>query len=475
MRSSLPSFRDPGGSLLNIDGRIIRMVRQCALDDLRRFLASETAQKYIADGKIVSTETLSPEAVSTFGDRLDVDSSDIVVEHGRVPFPSFPMEWAPEMLFAAADFTLELALEFLKEGIGLKDATPYNVLFKGPEPVFIDILSFEQRDPGDSVWLPYAQFVRTFLLPLLANGRFSISIDQIFATRRDGLEPEDVYRLCSPLQRITPPFLTNVSMPVMLNSRAEASGGAIYERKLLPDADRARFIVESILKSTHRSLARLKPKSGKGSAWSGYMTAKESYRPDDFGAKHDFLTSILDEFRPKNVLDAGCNTGHFSFLAAERGARVVAIDYDPVVVGSVWREAAARGLDVLPLVVNLARPTPACGWRNMENPSFLDRARGSFDMVFMLALIHHLLVSERVPLKEIISLAAELTTDMLVEEYVDPDDPMFRRLTRGRAKLFEGLNRDAFEAACSEYFRVVRVLPLNDAKRCLYVMRKVHS
>jgi hypothetical protein len=30
----------------------------------------------------------------------------------------------------------------LREGFGLKDATPYNVLFRGAQPVFVDLLSF---------------------------------------------------------------------------------------------------------------------------------------------------------------------------------------------------------------------------------------------------------------------------------------------------------------------------------------------
>lgn len=457
--------------MLKIDERIIRRVYPSALEDLHFFLNSQVASA--GDGRIVSTRILSPDEVGALQSRLHADPSDMILEHERVPFASFPMEWSPEMLFSAAEFTVDLALDLLEDGIGLKDATPYNVLFRGPKPVFIDILSFEKREPGDSVWLPYAQFIRTFLLPILANRRFSIPVDQIFATRRDGLEPEDVYRLCSPLQKLSPQFLANVSLPVWLNSKAEASGGKIYERRLLPDDDRARFILRSMLNSTRKGLSALKPESGKRSAWSGYMTAKESYKSDDFQAKHDFMLSVLGEYRPKRVLDAGCNTGHFSFLAAERGASVVAIDYDPVVIGDVWREAASRNLDILPLVVNLSRPTPACGWRNMENPSFLDRARGSFDMVFMLALIHHLLVSERVPLQEILSLAAEMTTDLLVIEYVDPKDPMFQRLTRGRANLFDGLSRDVFEAACKKHFKIERFLPLENTDRCLYLLRKI--
>ncbi len=147
-------------------------------------------------------------------------------------------------------------------------------------------------------------------------------------------------------------------------------------------------------------------------------------------------------------------------------------DYDAVVVGQVWRQASAEKLDILPLVVDLSRPTPSLGWRNSECASFLDRARGSFDTVFMLGVIHHLLVSERIPLSEILSLAAELTTDNLVIEFVAPDDEMFRRIARGRDYLFTTLTRKVFETASEEHFEIVRCERLDQTNRWLYHMKK---
>jgi ribosomal protein L11 methylase PrmA len=185
-----------------------------------------------------------------------------------------------------------------------------------------------------------------------------------------------------------------------------------------------------------------------------------------------FIENLLAEYKPAMVLDVGCNTGFFSAIAARSGASVVAIDYDPVVVGSVWRNASDEDLDILPLVVNITRPSPSIGWRNLECPSFLERAQGRFDAVFMLAVIHHMLVTERIPLDEIIDLVADITTDILVIEYVSPDDSMFRRLTRGRDSLFSYLSTDVFEKACSRYFNIVRVQHLDNTERWLYFLRK---
>ena len=167
--------------------------------------------------------------------------------------------------------------------------------------------------------------------------------------------------------------------------------------------------------------------------------ATHSYDDPAFAAKEKFVNEALREFKPARVLDAGANTGHFSALAAQAGAEVVAVDLDAACAGAIWRRAREQKLNILPLVVNLARPSPALGWRNSECPSFLDRATGAFDGVLMLALIHHLLVTERIPLEEILRLAHDVTNSLLVIEFVDPKDDMFRRLTRGRENLHAAL------------------------------------
>src|SRR5258705_336161 len=79
--------------------------------------------------------------------------------------------------------------------------------------------------------------------------------------------------------------------------------------------------------------------------------------------KRAFVQGCLEEFRPGTVLDVGCNRGYHSAMAARNGAQVVAIDYDPVVVGATWRMAQNENLEILPLVVDLTRPSPATGWR----------------------------------------------------------------------------------------------------------------
>lgn len=470
------SFRDPAGALLLHEGRVLRLVNRQGEDDLEASLASRALRKFLDSGRLVGAQRLGAESADALLGELRLgggagDAVAAVVEHERIPFQSYPYEWPPEMLHAAGALTLDLAEALLAEGRGLKDATPYNVLFRGPRAVFVDWLSFERRAPEDPTWLAYAQFVRTFLLPLLVTKQFGLGLDQLLLARRDGLEPEEVYRLSGWGKRLKPPFLTLATIPAHLGAKKGADA-SIYKPKSAGSAEKARFILSHQFKSLRRLLARVAPDAGGGSAWAEYMGPKQHFTDEYLQRKESFVAGALEESRPRSVLDIGCNTGHFSRLAARGGARVVSLDQDPVVVGSVWRMAEAEGLDILPLKVDVTRPSPGVGWRNAECPPFLERARGHFDAVLMLAVIHHMLVGERVPLPEILGLAAELTTGTLVIEFVAPSDPMFQRLTRGREHLFADLTRESFEAACREHFEVLRSEEIAPGDRWIYLLKR---
>jgi SAM-dependent methyltransferase len=472
---SMASLRDPSGKLILLNDCALRIVYPESESIVSTLLSSPKVLKLIKNGAIVVTNPCNTtEAVSIIGQSINslrMPKGVSFLRHERIPFVSYPFEWPPEMLHAAACLTVEIMGLLLDEGIGLKDATPYNILFRGTSPVFVDFLSFEKRDKHDPTWLCYAQFMRMFLVPLLASKKYDYPLDALFLGCRDGMDPNVLYGIASPLQRLKPLFFSLVSMPTWLGRSAKSNNITIYTRTMMKDADKACFILRSLLWRMKRLLERLRPENNRTSVWKNY-TETNSYSDTQFKEKQEFVSRALQLFAPKAVLDIGSNAGLFSRLAAISGARVVAIDSDNVVVGDLWRNASSEQLDILPLVVNIACPTPAVGWKNAECSSFLDRARGAFDAVFMLAVIHHLLVTEGIPLAEIIDLASELTTDLLVIEFVSPDDAMFRKLARGRDHLYTWLTPEVFEHECRRRFEIFEFLPLVNTKRILYVMRK---
>lgn len=468
------SLRDPSGQIHFVDGRVIRFVNEQGQSDLDAFFRSNASREFFDSQKVVKTFYLEDE---DFAELLKLkefifsNDESVALEHERIPFVTYPYEWSPEMLYAAAELTLDMAEKLIDEDLGLKDATPYNVLFRGSEAVFVDLLSFEKRDANDPTWLPYAQFVRTFLLPLLLHKHFGIRLDKIFTSQRDGVEPEEAYRFCSMTQKLSPSFFSLVTLPFLLNGKSEKNQSAIYQKHSLKNPEQAKFILRRLLSGLRRQLRRAEPSSQKNSTWSDY-TNKNQYSADYQPQKQAFVKDSLAQFKPKSVLDVGCNTGEFSVIAAQSGASVVSIDYDDAVVGKLWQRAKNEGLDILPLVVNLARPTPAIGWRNIECQSFLERAKNNFDAVLMLAVIHHLLVSEQIPLEQIMEVASEMTKEVLVIEYVAPTDAMFKRITRGRDHLYSHLTLEHFKSVCGKHFDIIKQEKLKNTDRSMFLLRK---
>ena len=468
------SFRDPDGRVFLVDERVLRIVRHRADAGTLEFIRSELFGQLIQEELFIQTRFLGDKgslSYSGLNSLPENDPLDLVFEHERVFFPSYPYEWPAEMLHAAGTLTLDLAERLLPKGFGLKDASPYNVLFRGPKPVFIDLLSFERREPRDPTWRPYAQFVRTFVRPLLVNTQLGLGAREILSVHRDGLNASDVNRLFSPGQKLRPASLKHITLPSLLGRLGSAKRDSIYQPTRVSSPEKALFILERQLKSLRKTLNNVGTRRHKGSVWSNYADGAH-HSPEYFASKQSFVQHALTERPPEAVLDIGCNTGEFSTIAAGCGARVVAIDREDELVGTVWSRASMEGLDILPLIVDWTRPTPAIGWRNRESLSFLDRARGRFDCVMMLAVIHHMLVTERIPLDEIFALAAETTTDRLLIEFVPATDPKFKMVTRGNDDLYTFLTREHFESIASKYFRIERSQKLADSERWIYILRR---
>ena len=167
-----------------------------------------------------------------------------------------------------------------------------------------------------------------------------------------------------------------------------------------------------MLDGLRQKMLRVTPKQ-RSSTWTDYAETATHYSDDDHPASGSSSARFLPP-EAARVLDVGCNSGAYSRLAAETGAEVVSIDTDVETVDRLATSLQGSGKKILPLHVDLARPTPAMGWENRETASFLGRANGHFDTVMMLAVIHHLLLSSQIPMDRIAALCANLTTRNLI-------------------------------------------------------------
>ena len=173
------SWRDPGGFVYRRDGVLYRQIGPSAIDDWTAFLASGLAERLIADGRLIG-----------HGDAplADAATSDAqaVIRPEPIEFVSYPYEWTFGELQDAALLTLDIQRAALDVGWTLKDASAYNVQFRGARPVFIDSLSFEPHEDG-TPWVAYRQFCEQFLAPLALMARRDIRLGALLRANPDGV------------------------------------------------------------------------------------------------------------------------------------------------------------------------------------------------------------------------------------------------------------------------------------------------
>jgi hypothetical protein len=119
------------------------------------------------------------------------------------------------------------------------------------------------------------------------------------------------------------------------------------------------------------------------------------------------------------------------------------------------------------LVLDLTNPSPALGWDNSERDSF--SARGPVDMALALAVIHHLAISNNVPLPQLANFFAE-HCKWLVIEFVPKSDLQVQKLLTSREDIFPSYTREGFEAAFSARFAIRKSEAVYDSERTLYLM-----
>jgi SAM-dependent methyltransferase len=206
-----------------------------------------------------------------------------------------------------------------------------------------------------------------------------------------------------------------------------------------------------------------------GTEWADYAE-RTSYGDAAARAKDALVDRFIRASGARTVVDFGANTGRYSRIAADAGCAVVACDIDPAAAERHYRTIRVEGRRaILPLVVDLADPSPALGWAGRERAPFGERIKG--DLGLALALVHHLAIARNVPLRAIAEYLSELV-ERLVIEFVPKEDAMVQRLLASRRDVFPEYTIEAFRAALGTRFEIVEEAPIEGSVRVLFDARR---
>jgi hypothetical protein len=453
------SYRDRNGSVFYHNDTVYRGISKKALQNWKILSQTRFFEEACRRGEVVQTRH-----VDGLEESLPQRSKDqwaAVLWHESIPFVSYPYEWSFSALKDAALLQLRLFLDALDEEIALKDASSFNIQWRGTLPVFIDIPSFEPWTAGEP-WIGYRQFCQLFLYPLLLQAYKNVSFQPWLRGRIDGIEPEEMNNLMSWRDRLRGGVLSHV----FLHSRFEK---AFNNRKSgvkaqLSDSGFSKALIKANVHRLERLVDGLNWGQTK-SEWSNYGKGAH-YSAEDKQAKECFVRKVVSSRQWPLAWDLGCNQGLYTRILAEYADTVVAMDADHLTIDRLYRklkEEANRR--ILPLVINLADPPPALGWRGRERKSLIERGRPS--LTLCLALIHHIVIQANIPLADFIEWLRTLG-GALVIEFVTREDQMVQRLLQNKVDDYADYDQGYFEYVLQQNFRIVQKQDLHSGTRILY-------
>lgn len=452
------SFRDPDGRVFRIGEKVFRSVTGSAARNFARAEEAGVMRKLVDRGQLVDFTDVTEQA-----SKVGIEQADILLSHPQIPFISYPYEWSFSLHKAAALAHLDLHLELLSEDFTLVDATAYNMQFDGTRPVHIDHLSIRPYEDGE-IWAAHRQFCMQFLNPLLMWSMLDLQPNHWFRGSLEGIAPEDLAKLVPLRKRLNWTVLTHVIAQATLQNRSVQSttGSSRYREARLP-----RSSFEGMLRGLRGAIAKMEVPSHK-TVWGEYAN-NTSYAAPEAEAKHDLVKEAVAAIKPGLLYDIGCNTGDYSKSALEAGAgKVIGFDFDHGALEIAFKRAQLEQLDLLPLWLDAANPSPSQGWGEAERMGLSKRAKP--DALLALAFIHHIAIGRNVPLDMAVDWLVSLAPAGVIE-FPHKEDPMVQLLLSQRPDIFPDYHNDTFANLLSQRAQIVKAVDVLPTRTLYWFQR----
>lgn len=444
------SFKDPSGYIFEADGKFYRQVNQYYAPQYRQLMDSGLYEHLVKNHMLVPHEEIDTNFT------LDKDWFH-TLRLWPITYITYPYEWCFAQLKDAALLTLRILRTALDYGMILKDATPFNIQFYQGRPMFIDTLSFDMYDQRQP-WIAYRQFCQSFLFPLYLEHYLKSDIQKILSTYINGI-PNDIIAKLLPLK-------SRLNLGVWLHVYLQNTSG-INDKDNKSATRFSKKKLTDLISHLETIISNFPAEKPYKTTWSNYYDDTILSR-EYLQEKEKIVLDFCGLTGAKTVLDLGANDGYFSKKLAALDMNVVATDTDSRCINKLYLDTRKDGTrNILPLVVDVANPTPAIGFNNKERGAFHERIQT--ELVLALALIHHLVIGRNIPLPALASYFHRIAPQLIIE-FVPKQDEKVKQMLRSRPDIFVDYDQDHFEAAFSAHFTIADQTKIPGTERVLYRM-----
>ncbi|MFH1459328.1 MAG: class I SAM-dependent methyltransferase [Candidatus Omnitrophota bacterium] len=452
------SFRDPSGFILYHNHVLYRQINYDYKENYDHLMQSGLYTQLSQENLLIPHQEVSLNISS-------LPSHYKIIQPEKIPFVSYPYEWCFSQLKDAALLTLKVQKIALEFGMILKDSSVYNIQFKDCHPILIDTLSFEKYK-NNQLWPGYKQFIQHFLAPLALIKYAGPECTSFFKSFIDGVPLAFASKLLPFSSYFNFSLLTHIHLHaktqnIFFQKEINSSGQKISKKSLCALIDN----LENTVKNLY-----WKPQA---TYWDNYYNEQNSYTPEALKNKQQLVNNFLAQTNPENIWDLGANTGIFSQIAQEKGIFTLSLDKNESCIEKNYHQCQNANLkNILPLVVDIANPSPSLGWANQERDSLVKR--GPADMVFVLGLMHHLRITDNICFENLAKFFSQICKWLIIE-FIPKNDSQVEKMLKDRKDIFDDYYQSQFENVFQRYFELQKCKDITQSLRKIYLFKQKES
>ncbi|MCA9039651.1 MAG: hypothetical protein KDA65_04810 [Planctomycetaceae bacterium] len=405
--------------------------------------------------------------VETVATDLKLAEAALVLKHRRIPFLSYPYEWCSAAFKAATIRFLELNIHLASEGLATTDVHPWNIVFEGTTPLFVDYGSFvplEQIHRADFINQFRSQFWYPLQLMIKGHGRLARTLMQEYS---------------QPIQEDELPGSRYLWRRCWLKL-AKRFGHTRLGRGAQRLARLNRFHLQrqpstetwvSELQRWKRRVERIRlPRQQ--TFWSHYYAEDfpDHQKPESWSLKQKTVADLLQELKPASVHDLAGNSGWYSLLAQQSEAQVICTDNDDIALNQLFQRQQSNSSITL-AYLNIINPVGPHGTIDAHGKRLYTGVdeRLKAECVLALGLTHHLVFTEMFDFPFIFGALSQFTQRDLIVEFVSREDEYVKTWWNDS---YDWYTLDEFCDVAREFFEVVDVRDSSPAGRYLVVCQQ---
>ena len=437
---------DPVGRVVLGEKIVYRLIERDYQNLIKEIFSSGLIEELVSKNLLVESKlSLSPEI-------------EMIIEHKKL-FQSSLSDWSIDMLLSAAKTTLLVNDIANKYGYELKDAHSQNILFDCGIPKWIDLGSFTPKN-GKS-WIAKKQFFYSFMLPLEIYNRDDIylfkKLIQGYFYPGDFTLPEGNIE-SSKMMRVIISKLLKQSIRLhpklgnfkILNAKISGNWDSYFKK--------AKFLQSEYI---YPNFTKLKytvnqySLTNKNTEWGEYHNSYDS-------TEHRFgkLLKYFNDLNYDNsiMLDIAGNQGFLSnyLLSNKIFKSSINIDYD----GEAIRQGRKKFIGK---EINFIWANP---FTDYKEKGLIYKYKA--DVIFVMALIHHLILTQKMNIIFIMYVLKLYTNKYLVIEFI----PLGLWDGNDKIKVPEWYTHKWFEFHLSEKFNILNKEELAP-NRIVYIAKKI--